>query len=57
MVLAATSRATSECTTGRGNRAVRLLVSPFRVRQPIQALIVCMAAMNGIVSSIVQVSA
>ena len=57
IALESTSRATSACTSGRGKRAANPLARPLPVRQPMQALIVWIAAMNGMVSSIVQVSA
>ena len=56
-VLAITSSATSNKSTGRGSRVAILAASPFFVCQPISALISWIAAMKGSVSAMVQVSA
>ena len=55
-VLATTSSATRNSSTGRGSLAARLAASPFFVCQPISPLISWIAAMEGSVSSMIHVS-
>ena len=57
MVLATISSATSTSSTGAGSSRAMLRASPWRVCQPIHALMIWIAAMNGSVRNMVQVSA